>query len=150
MILSVGAHNTAEVFMNKGMCSGRHRHEYPIIYFCLLDYLFITKLEKEKKRALSRWAISRWLLQEPGVISGWHNNVCVSIISSMLERCFFSPFAGIWHCLHTRVCQCQWLCFGGVCFTSWTDINSIRYFACSPLWGAWSQATVPTYQLLII
>lgn len=51
MILSVGAHNTAEVFMNKGMCSGRHRHEYPIIYFCLLDYLFITKLEKGKKKS---------------------------------------------------------------------------------------------------
>ncbi len=29
--------------MNKGMCSGRHRHEYPItIYFCII-LLFIYR-----------------------------------------------------------------------------------------------------------
>lgn len=58
---SLLGHNRAGVFMNKGMCSGRHGHEYPITIYCFV--LFCLFVYRHWKSTSSMGCISLVILK---------------------------------------------------------------------------------------
>lgn len=65
---SLLGHNRAEVFMNKGMGSGCHRHEYPITnyFWSILLFIYLQTRRKKKKKTFSADSISLVFFSEQG------------------------------------------------------------------------------------